>query len=134
MLIPLLIVVEASAQARRDSSRRRDTLRYPLYDRYGDPIGARRSHAFDFRDTGFLRKRIEYDPRSGEYIFRETVGDRLYRPSAAFSPEEFRQWQGRKDESDYFRKRADLLFSMNRKIDTPPCLNAQDETEDLIST
>ncbi|MFN4893080.1 MAG: cell surface protein SprA [Bacteroidota bacterium] len=119
MLIPLLIVVEASAQARRDSSRRRDTLRYPLYDRYGDPIGARRSHAFDFRDTGFLRKRIEYDPRSGEYIFRETVGDRLYRPSAAFSPEEFRQWQGRKDESDYFRKRADLLFSMNRKIDKP---------------
>jgi cell surface protein SprA len=119
ILIPLLFVVEASAQARPDSSRRRDTLRYPLYDRYGDPIGARRSHAFDFRDTGFLRKRIEYDPRSGEYILRETVGDRLYRPSAAFSPEEFRQWQGRKDESDYFRKRADLLFSMNRKIDKP---------------
>ena len=115
----MLFIVEASAQARPDSVRRRDSLRYPLYDWYGDLLGARRSHAFDFRDTGYLRRRIEYDPRSGEYIFRETVGDRLYRPTAAFSSDEFRRWQGRKDESDYFRKRADLLFSLNRKLDKP---------------
>ena len=109
----------ASAQARPDSAGRRDTLRYPLYDRYGDPYATRRAHAFDFRDTGYLRRRIEFDPITGQYILRERVGGSNYRTTTSFSPEEFRQWQNRRDETEYFRKRADLLFSMNRRIDKP---------------
>ncbi len=105
--------------AQADTTRRRDSLRFPLYDRYGDPYGYGRTHAFDFRDTGIVRRRVEYDPRTGQYILSEKVGRLPYRPVTAFSAEEYRRWQGRRDEADYFRKRADLLLSMNRRIEKP---------------
>lgn len=97
-----------------DSSRK-DTLRYPIYDRYGDPLSAPRSNAFDLRDTAFIKKNIEYDPRTGEYFITEKIGDRYYRTPVSFNREEFMRMQGRRDETDYFRKRASLLTDMNRR-------------------
>ncbi len=125
---------EAFGQIRSDSTRS-DSLRFPLYDRYGDPFSlARRSHAFDFRDTGYLRRRIEYDPISGQYILSEKVGSRAYRPTTSLSAEEYRRWQSRKDEADYFRKRADLLFSMNRRLDKPQYRMSNDWFNRIMGT
>ncbi len=96
-----------------------DTTRYPLYDRYGDPYSWRNQNTFDFRDTAFIKRSIEYDPRTKQYYIIEKIGNRYYRTPTAFSMEEFVKMQGQKDEEDYFRKRSALLANMNRRLFKP---------------
>ena len=96
-----------------------DTTRYPLQDRYGDPYSNPNRNSFDFRDTGFIKRTIEYDPKTKQYYIVEKIGNRYYRTPTSFSMEEFVRMQGRKDEQDYFKKRAALLSNMNRRIFKP---------------
>ena len=96
-----------------------DTTRYPLYDRYGDPYSNPNRNTFDFRDTGFIKRTIEYDPKTNQYYIVEKIGNQYYRTPTSFSMEEFVRLQGRKDERDYFKKRAALLSNMNRRLFKP---------------
>ncbi|NCW87562.1 MAG: cell surface protein SprA, partial [Chitinophagia bacterium] len=96
-----------------------DTLRYPLYDRYGDPYSSRRNNSFDLRDTSFIRRQVEYDPITRRYTVVEKIGNRTYRGPSSFSREEFLRIQSRKDENEYFRSRASLLTDLNRKPKSP---------------
>ena len=96
-----------------------DTLRYPLYDRYGDPYSSRRNNSFDLRDTSFIRRQVEYDPITRRYTVVEKIGNRTYRGPSSFSREEFLRIQSRKDENEYFRTRASLLTDLNRKPKSP---------------
>ncbi|HYC41106.1 MAG TPA: cell surface protein SprA [Chitinophagaceae bacterium] len=104
-----------SAHAKADQ----DTLRYPLYERRGDPYSYRNRNPFDFNDTSFVRRQVEYDPRTRQYYVIERIGNRYYRTPVSFSMEEFIRMQGRKDEEDYFRKRAALMSNLNRRIFKP---------------
>ncbi len=96
-----------------------DTTRYPLIDRYGDPYSNPNRNSFDLRDTGFIKRTIEYDPKTKQYYIVEKIGNKYYRTPSSFSMEEFVRLQGRKDEEDYFKKRAALLSNMNRRIYKP---------------
>jgi len=98
---------------------KRDTTRYPLYDRYGDPYSWRNQNTFDFRDTSFIKRSIEYDPRTKQYYIIEKIGNRYYRTPTSFTMEEFIKLQGEKDEAEYFRKRSALLANMNRRMFKP---------------
>lgn len=93
----------------------KDTLRFPLRDRYGDPYTNPNRNTFDLRDTAFIRRNVEYDPVTGEYYIMEKIGDKYYRSPVSFSRDQFLRLQGRKDENDYFRQRADMLSQMNRR-------------------
>ncbi|MBC7875454.1 MAG: hypothetical protein H7Y01_15745, partial [Ferruginibacter sp.] len=95
-----------------------DTTRYPIRDRYGDPYSYR-GNSFDLKDTAFIKRTIEYDPRTKQYYIVEKIGNKYYRTPTSFSMEEFVRLQGKKDEEDYFRKRAALLTNMNRRIFKP---------------
>lgn len=88
---------------------------HPLQDRYGDPYTYPNRNPFNLKDTGFIKKDIEYDPVTKQYYFIEKIGDKYYRTPATFSKEEFLRIQGRKDEVDYFRQRANLLSDLNRR-------------------
>jgi len=44
-----------------------DTTRYPINDRYGDPYSNPNRNSFDLRDTGFIKRTIEYDPVTKQY-------------------------------------------------------------------
>jgi cell surface protein SprA len=90
-----------------------------LLDRYGDPYSSPNRNTFDFRDTGFIKRTIEYDPKTKQYYIVEKIGNQYYRTPTAFSMEEFIRLQGRKDEADYFKKRASLLSNMNRRLYKP---------------
>jgi cell surface protein SprA len=90
-----------------------------LRDRYGDPYTYPNRNTFDFRDTGYLKRNIEYDPKTRQYYIIEKIGNKYYRTPTAFSMDEFVRLQGRKDESDYFKKRASLLSNMNRRLYKP---------------
>jgi cell surface protein SprA len=92
-----------------------DTNRYPLRDRYGDPYSNPDRNSFNLRDTGIIKRTIEYDPKTKQYYIVEKIGNRYYRTPTSFSMEDFVRMQGKKDEEDYFRKRSALLANMNRR-------------------
>lgn len=96
-----------------------DTTRYPVTDRYGDPYSNPNRNTFDFRDTAFIKRTIEYDPKTKQYYIVEKIGSRYYRTPTSFTMEEFVRLQGKKDEEDYFKKRASLLSNMNRRMIRP---------------
>ena len=93
-----------------------DTLRYPLTDRYGDPYTNPNRNTFDLKDTAFIKRNVEYDPLTGQYYVIEKIGGKNYRTPVSFTKDEFLRLQGKKDENAYFRKRADMLSEMNRRL------------------
>ncbi len=97
----------------------KDTLRYPLSDRYGDPYTNPNRNAFDLKDTAFIKRNVEYDPLTGEYYMMEKIGDKYYRNPVSFTRDEFLRLKGKQDENAYFRKRADMLSDMNRRLFKP---------------
>lgn len=97
----------------------KDTLRYPIYDRYGDPYTNPSRNTFDLKDTAFIKRNVQYDPITGEYYIIEKIGGRDYRVPVSFSRDEFLRMQGRRDEAAYFRQRADMLSDLNRRIYKP---------------
>ena len=98
---------------------RKDTLRYPISDRYGDPYTNPNRNTFDLKDTAFIKRNVEYDPLTGQYYVIEKIGDKNYRTPVTFTRDEFLRLQGKKDENAYFRKRADMLVDMNKRLFKP---------------
>ncbi|HRF18872.1 MAG TPA: hypothetical protein PK977_11925, partial [Chitinophagaceae bacterium] len=96
-----------------------DTTRYPLLDRYGDPYSNPNRNTFDFRDTSFIKRTVEYDPRTNKYYIVEKIGNQYYRTPTSFTMEEFVRLKGRQDEQEYFKKRSALLSNMNRRLFKP---------------
>lgn len=114
--IILLLELHGLAHARFEPSKNfQDTTRYPVKDRRGDPYTYPNRNSFDFSDTGYVKRNVEYDPKTKQYFIVEKIGSRYYRTPMTFSQREFINLQGKKDENDYFRKRADLLINMNRR-------------------
>ena len=108
------------AQSGNDSTRNNnDSIPYPLSDRRGDPYTYQNRNIFDFRDTAFIKRTVEYDPITRKYYVVEKIGDRYYRTPASFTMEEFLRLQGQRDERAYFRERADLLSNLNRRSFKP---------------
>jgi cell surface protein SprA len=92
-----------------------DTSRYPIQDRRGDPLSNPNRNPFDLKDTGFVKRQIEYDPKTGQYYVVEKIGNRYYRTPTMLTAEEFYRLQARKDEQAYFRQRANMLSNLNRR-------------------
>ena len=96
-----------------------DSARYPLRDRRGDPYTYPGRNSFDLKDTGFIKRNVEYDPVTKQYYVVEKIGERYYRTPMTFSMEEFIRLQGKQDEAEYFRKRANTLVELNRRNTKP---------------
>ncbi len=96
-----------------------DSLRYDVKDRRGDTYTYPNRNSFDFSDTSYIKRSIEYDAKTKQYFVVEKIGSRYYRTPMAFSMQEFVNLQGKKDENEYFRKRADLLVNLNRRNAKP---------------
>ncbi len=111
-----------------------DTLKYPIFDRYGDPYSNPNRNPFDLRDTAFINRNVEYDPITGQYYIIEKIGGKNYRTPVSFTRDEFLRMQGRRDESDYFRKRADLLSDMNRRLFKPQFKTSRDWFNRIVGT
>ncbi len=111
-----------------------DTTRPTIQDRYGDPYTYPNRNTFDFRDTGFIKRTVEYDPKTNQYYIVEKIGNKYYRTPTAFTMEEFVRMKGRQDEEDYFKKRASLLANMNRRIYKPKFRVTEDLFNRIIGT
>jgi cell surface protein SprA len=113
--IPVHARFNASDFFQQDTTIKSDTAKYPLQDRRGDPYTYPRRNAFDLADTSFVKRQVEYDPATKQYYVIEKIGNRYYRAPMTFSMDEFKILQGRKDEAEYFRKRSNTLFNLNRR-------------------
>ena len=111
-----------------------DTSRYPLYDRYGDPYTYPNRNSFDLKDTGFIKRNVEYDPKTNQYYIVEKIGNKNYRTPTSFSMDEFVRMQGKKDEADYFKKRSNLLANMNRRLYKPKLKITKDLFNRIVGT
>ncbi len=105
-------------RATRDTSKK-DTLRFPIYDRRGDRISNHGNNPFDLKDPGNIHDSIEYDPVSRQYFIVEKVGNQYYRKPTYLTFEELMALESNTSQDDYFRKRADALDALNRKMLRP---------------
>ena len=78
-----------------------DTIHYPINDRRGDPFTYHNRNSFDLRDTAFIKRSIEYDPKTKQYFIIEKIGNNYYRTPTTFSMQEFLDMQGKQDEENY---------------------------------
>ena len=103
----------------RDTTKKTDSLIYPLHDRRGDPFSNPRRNPFDLKDPANIRDSIEYDPATKQYYIVEKVGNQYYRKPTYLTFDELMQMQARSSENEYFRKRADALAALNKKLLRP---------------
>ncbi|WP_431211375.1 cell surface protein SprA [Puia sp. P3] len=97
----------------------KDTLRFPLYDRRGDRFTNPNKNPFNLKDPANIHDSIEYDPVTKQYYIIEKVGNQYFRKPTYLTFDELMQMQGQNSEDDYFRKRADALDALNRKLLRP---------------
>lgn len=96
-----------------------DSLRYPIRDRWGDRYTWQNKNPFAIRDTSLLKEDIQYDPKTKQYYIVETINGKAYRKPTYLTFEEFQRIQAKKSENEYFKKRAQALTALNRKIARP---------------
>lgn len=53
--------------------------------RPGDPYSYPSRNSFDLKDTAFIKRNIEYDPKTNQYYIVEKIGTRYYRTPVSFS-------------------------------------------------
>ncbi|WP_233525649.1 T9SS outer membrane translocon Sov/SprA [Chitinophaga silvisoli] len=91
-----------------------DTLKYPIRDRHSPQLVEPVQNAIDLKDPKGIKRDVEYDPATKEYIISEKIGDKYYRNPTSMSFQDFYNMQARKSENDYFIKRASTLGNLNR--------------------
>lgn len=96
-----------------------DTLKFPLRDRRSDPFTSPSRNPFDLDNPVNITDSIVYDPDTRQYFIIERIGGFYYRKPTYLTFEEFMSLQARKSEVDYFRKRANILSALNKKMVQP---------------
>lgn len=96
-----------------------DTLKYPISDRRGDRFTNPGRSSFDLNTPPNITDSIEYDPKTRQYYIVEKIGNRYYRSPTYLTFEEFQRIQARKAEIEYFKKRSNILSTLNRKMARP---------------
>ncbi|MEI6264075.1 MAG: cell surface protein SprA [Sphingobacteriia bacterium] len=112
-IIYLLICAPLLAQ-------QKDSLRFPISDRRGDPFSNSNKNPFDLNDTSLIKKSVEYDPKTKSYFIKEKIGSTIYRKPTTLQFDEYWRIQNQQAETDYFKKRADALTQLNKKVARPP--------------
>ncbi|MBX2949047.1 MAG: cell surface protein SprA [Crocinitomicaceae bacterium] len=100
-----------------------DTLRYPIPPTF-DPTQTQQN-SFDLGDPSSVQQTIVYDPATGSYIFKETIGasGMDYRPPSMMTLEEYLEYERKKSIQDNWKDRIDQQtadsqpFALPIKID-----------------
>jgi cell surface protein SprA len=100
-------------------AQQKDSLRFPISDRRGDPLSNQSNNPFDLQDSKLIKRNIEYDPKTRQYYITEKIGNHYYRTPTYLTFEEFWRLESQKAEADYFKKRAAALTALNLKTGRP---------------
>lgn len=102
------------------SAQKKDSVHYAITDRRADAFSNANKNPFSIRDTSLIKQTIEYDPKTGQYLIVEKIGNRIYRTPTTLSFDEFWKIKSRQSEASYFKTRADALTALNEKTKRPP--------------
>ncbi|MEN9349595.1 MAG: hypothetical protein RL372_573, partial [Bacteroidota bacterium] len=95
-------------------------LRFPIKDRRASAIEAPSKNPYDIRDTTLIKKSVVFDPITRQYKVVETINGKLYRTPSFIDFDTYVKLQAKQDEAEYFKKRADALTALNKKVARPP--------------
>jgi len=95
-------------------------LRFPIKDRRASAIEAPSKNPYDIRDTSLIKKSVVFDPITRQYKVVETINGKLYRTPSFIDFDTYVKLQAKEDEAEYFKKRADALTALNKKVARPP--------------
>lgn len=117
VLIGSLCFNRAYAWQQADTTRKagKDTLVFPLKDRRSDAALEPRHSSIDLKDPANIKRTVEYDPVTRQYYIVEKIGDKYYRSPTYMTFEEYLRYKAREQEDEYFRERANVLSTLNRK-------------------
>lgn len=111
VLIPLLsFVQDVYAQ---------DTLRYPITP-INDPTHTKKQ-SFDLGDPSSVQQTIVYDPVTGTYVFKETIGASGldYRPPSMMTLDEYLEYERKKSISDNWKDKIDEQTADSQPFSLP---------------
>ncbi|MEM9835488.1 MAG: cell surface protein SprA, partial [Bacteroidota bacterium] len=104
-----------------------DTLP-PLRDRFGNFISNQRLNVIDLKDPPAVEKTVEYDPTTGYYIVRESLGSVDFRPPTYLTFAEYQEYRRQEDQKAYFDKLAGVGSGVEVDVSDPlGNLNVDDE-------
>ncbi|MBU3677159.1 MAG: cell surface protein SprA, partial [Chitinophagaceae bacterium] len=111
---------------------KKDTLRSPIEDRTQNKVAETTPKRFDLDDPKNIKTDIDYNPDEQVYSISERIGNAYYRSPSYMSFDEFLNYQAKKDESAYFRKRANTILQLSKKGGTIPKVNLGNQLFDRI--
>jgi hypothetical protein len=94
-------------------------LLFPIHDSRGDFLQDGPRSTYDFKKPANITDSIAYDFATQRYYVYEKIGNKYYRTPTYYTSEEYWQLRGRQQEVEYFRKRANTLNLLNRKLVKP---------------
>ncbi|NRA11135.1 MAG: cell surface protein SprA, partial [Crocinitomicaceae bacterium] len=96
-----------------------DTLIYPIYPTY-DPTQTQ-PQSFDLGDPSSIEQTIVYDPVTGTYVFKESIGvnDLNYRNPSMMTFEEYIEYERQKALRDNWKSKIDDQTAENQPIEFP---------------
>ncbi len=95
-----------------------DTLVYPI-ENYLDPTQTQ-PQSFDLGDPTSVKPTIVYDPITGTYIFKETIGTGLnYRNPSMMTLEEYLEYERQKSLRENWKEKIDEQTAKNQPMEFP---------------
>ena len=91
-----------------------DSLHYPIKDRRGDFFSSGNKSTFDLNSPSNVRDSVVYDPKTRRYIVYEKIGSKYYRTTTSYSFDEYWKIRDKQLETEYFKKRSNLMSILNR--------------------
>ncbi|MEL6941222.1 MAG: cell surface protein SprA, partial [Bacteroidota bacterium] len=79
-----------------------DTI--PLEERYDDHINNQSTNPFDLNDPKVIKKEVEYDPETNQYIITERIGNDYFRMPTYMTFEEYLDYKSKEQQESYFQK------------------------------
>ncbi|NEU10210.1 cell surface protein SprA [Flavihumibacter sp. R14] len=116
----------------QNTSSQTDTVKlaYPFKDYKTLPV--QRTPGIYLPNPSNIRRTVEFDPISKQYIIRERLGDRLYRPPQYLSIEEYQRLENQIIKRNYWRELSDLPLAEARAPGFIPPVKVNSKTFEKI--
>ena len=98
-------------------------LRYPFQDNSLTPFAPNGYTPFSLQNPGNIQSRFEYDPETGNYYYKESLGDKTqFRPETYMTFDEFQDYKFQKSIEDYWGEKVATESEYNKedKWSIPP--------------
>lgn len=93
-------------------------LKFPIHDNTANPA-QQPPKSIDLEQPSNIEREVEYVPEEDGYYFSNKLSDRYLGAPSFMTFEEYMDYQSKKDEQTYWKRRMDALTLFNKKPDMP---------------